>query len=150
MRRALAAAALAALTLTGCSESADPAPAEEPAQSQTGSESAEESPSAGESASESASGAPAGEQPADDAVEVEIEGGSVEPRGKRVDAGVGETITFRVESDRAAELHVHSVPEQVLDVQPGESTLTLVIDRPGLVEVEEHESGVVIVQLEVR
>ena len=41
-------------------------------------------------------------------------------------------------------------PEQVLEVKKGESTLTLVIDRPGLVDIEEHESGMVLLQLEVR
>ncbi len=45
---------------------------------------------------------------------------------------------------------MHSSPEQVLDIAKGESTLTLVIDRPGLVDVEEHDTGLVVLQLEVR
>ena len=39
---------------------------------------------------------------------------------------------------------------QVIDVEKGTSTLTLTIDRPGLVDVEEHDSGRVVLQLEVR
>lgn len=161
MRRALAAAAVAALVLTGCGETEEPTTAEttsespesgsaDESQSPSGSPSKSPSESPSESPSGSPSESPAGEQPVDDAIEVEIEGDSIEPRGKRVEAAVGETITFRVESDRPAELHVHSSPEQVLQVKQGESTVPLVIDRPGLVEVEEHESGLVLVQLEVR
>jgi hypothetical protein len=140
MRRALAAFAVAALVLTGCGES------EEPTASQgTVSESPEPS--------ESPAGSPGQEpsqEPELDAIEVEIEGDRVEPNGMRVQAAAGETITLDVKSDRAAELHVHSSPEQVLEVEPGESTLTLVIERPGIVDIEEHDSGLVVLQLEVR
>ena len=132
MRRALAAFAVAALVLTGCGES------EEPTTSQaTVSESPE------------LSGSPSQElEP--EPIEVEIEGDRVEPNGMRVKAAAGETVTLAVTSDRAAELHVHSSPEQVLEVEPGESTLELVIERPGIVDIEEHDSGLVVLQLEVR
>ena len=75
---------------------------------------------------------------------------SIRPRGKRVEVKAGEPVTLEVESDRPAELHVHSSPEQVLDVKKGESTLSLTIERPGIVDVEEHDSGIVVFQLEVR
>ena len=84
------------------------------------------------------------------AIEIEIEGDRIEPRGKRVKVTAGEPVTLEVESNRAAELHVHSSPEQVLEVKKGESTSSLTIDRPGIVDVEEHESGIVVFQLEVR
>lgn len=147
MRRALAAAAVAALVLTGCAETDEPTTTESPTSSEPA---AAESPSAAESPTE-AVGSPTAE-PSDEpeAIEIEIEGDRVEPNGKRVKVGAGETVTLDVKSDRAAELHVHSSPEQVLEVKPGESTLTLVIDRPGLVHVEEHHTGLVVVQLEVR
>lgn len=132
MRRALAAFAVAALVLTGCGES------EEPTTSQaTVSESPEPS------------GSPS-QEPEPEPIEVEIEGDRVEPNGMRVKAAAGETVTLAVKSDRAAELHVHSSPEQVLEVEPGESTLELVIERPGIVDIEEHDSGLVVLQLEVR
>lgn len=134
MRRALAAFAVAALVLTGCGES------EEPTTSQA---TVSESPEQSESPAVSPSQEP-------EPIEVEIEGDRVEPNGMRVKAAVGETVTLAVKSDRAAELHVHSSPEQVLEVEPGESTLELVIERPGIVDIEEHDSGLVVLQLEVR
>lgn len=130
MRRALAAFAVAALVLTGCGES------EEPTTSQA---TVSESPEPSESPSQ---------EP--EAIEIEIEGDRVEPNGMRVQATAGEPVTLAVKSDRAAELHVHSSPEQVLEVEPGESTLELVIERPGIVDIEEHDSGLVVLQLEVR
>ncbi|HEY0776323.1 MAG TPA: hypothetical protein VGD51_19720 [Nocardioidaceae bacterium] len=130
MRRALAAFAVAALVLTGCGES------EEPTTSQA---TVSESPEQSESPSQ---------EP--EAIEIEIEGDRVEPNGMRVEAATGEPVTLAVKSDRAAELHVHSSPEQVLEVEPGESTLELVIERPGIVDIEEHDSGLVVLQLEVR
>lgn len=132
MRRALAAFAVAALVLTGCGES-------EPTASQATVSESPESPAASPS-----------QEPELEAIEVEIEGDRVEPNGMRVKAAAGETVTLDVKSDRAAELHVHSSPEQVLEVEPGESTLTLVIERPGIVDIEEHDSGLVVLQLEVR
>ena len=148
MRRALAAAAVTALVLTGCAAEEEP------------STSAEESPTASESASASASVEPSpspspddtdeGDDPDDDALEIEIEGDSVKPNGKRVKVTAGEPVVLEIESDRAAELHVHSSPEQVLQVKRGESRIELTIKTPGVVDVEEHDSGIVILQLEVR
>jgi uncharacterized protein YcfL len=148
MRRALAAAAVAALALTGCGSEEPTATTEETPATSTPSE----SPVASESPTESASESPT-ETSTDDSgqtIEIEIEGDRIEPRGKRVKVKAGEPVTLEVESDRPAELHVHSSPEQVLDVEKGESTLSLTIERPGIVDVEEHESGIVVFQLEVR
>lgn len=145
MRRGLAALVLAALTLSGCGGSDEPGTT------------ADETPTAGSSAeSPDAAQSPDDSEADDDAegsgqvVEIEIKGDEVEPKGKRVEVAAGKPITLKVESDRPAEFHVHSSPEQELAVDKGESTLRLTIDRPGIVEVEEHESGTVILQLEVR
>ncbi len=145
MRRALAAAAVAALALSGCAGSDEPSPT------------AEETPAASapsETPSESAEAAPSedsAEEPDDgQAFEIEIEGDRIEPMGKRVKVAAGEPITLKIESDRAAELHVHSSPEQELEVEKGESTLRLTIETPGIVDMEEHESGTVVYQFEVR
>jgi hypothetical protein len=144
MRRALVAASVAVLVLaTGCGGSDEPATtAEETPATSTPTESPTEEPTA-EPTDEPTEDAP-------EAIEIEIEGDRIEPNGKRVKVAAGEEITLEIESDRAAELHVHSSPEQVLEVEPGESTLTLTIDRPGIVDVEEHDTGLVILQLEVR
>ncbi|MGE5718669.1 MAG: hypothetical protein ACM3XQ_02205 [Nocardioidaceae bacterium] len=144
MRRALAAAAVAALALTGCGSEEPTVTTEETPATSTPSESAVASESPTESHTEAST------DDSGHAIEIEIEGDRIEPRGKRVEVKAGEPVTLEVESDRPAELHVHSSPEQVLDVKKGKSTLSLTIERPGIVDVEEHESGIVVFQLEVR
>ena len=44
---------------------------------------------------------------------------------------------------------MHSDPEQELEYDEGTTTLTMTIDKPGLVDVESHTLDKVIVQLEV-
>jgi len=144
MRRALAAAAVLCLALTGCGGNDEPAATETPEETATSS-----TPS--QTAEESASPTPSEDSsPESEAIEIEIEGDKIEPNGRRVKVSAGEPILLEIESDRAAELHVHSSPEQEIAVKQGESTHELTIDRPGVVDVEEHHSGTVIVQLEVR
>jgi hypothetical protein len=139
MRRALAAAVALLAVATGCGGSDEPATtAEETPATSTPTQSPEAEPT---------------DEPTEDApepIEIEIEGDRIEPNGKRVKVDAGVPIALEVESDRTAELHVHSSPEQVLQIEPGESTLDLTIDRPGIVDVEEHDTGLVILQLEVR
>lgn len=145
MRRALAVAVITTLALAGCTGTA-----EEPEPGASAAVSPAPSPS--ESAEEtSAPSEPAAPSPSpDDAIEVEIEGDEISPGGKRIDASTGEPVTLRITSDRAAELHVHALPEQEIEVAKGESTVEITVENPGLVDVEEHETGVVILQLEVR
>jgi uncharacterized protein YcfL len=145
MRRVIAATVLILLTVAGCSSADDPTTEATPAASSTPSEveAPSETASPTDSPTESSS-------PDADAIEIEIEGDRIEPNGRRVEITAGEPITLDVDSDRAAELHVHSSPEQVLTVEQGESTMKLVIETPGVVDVEEHDSGIVVLQLEVR
>ena len=82
-------------------------------------------------------------------VEIGFSGDTVTPNGERVQAEVGETITLRIDSDRAGELHVHSTPEQEIEFRTGRSRHELVIDQPGVVDVEDHDSGRVLLQLQV-
>jgi hypothetical protein len=82
--------------------------------------------------------------------DIELEGHEASPNGQRIKLGVGEKLTLRIESDRPGELHVHSTPEQEISFPAGESERRLVIEQPGVVDVEEHESGLVLLQLEVR
>jgi hypothetical protein len=135
MRRALVALAVPALTLalTGCAGS-DQATR------------SDKTPPAGASKSSGATGSSSATEP----VRVQIKGDSVTPNGTRMQVSAGRPIRLDVTSDREAELHVHSSPEQELEVKKGESTVTFTVDTPGIVEVEEHESGTVILQLEVR
>ncbi|HZJ07696.1 MAG TPA: hypothetical protein VFD59_19865 [Nocardioidaceae bacterium] len=82
-------------------------------------------------------------------MKIEIEGDRIEPNGKRVSVEAGERILLEIESDRAGQLHVHSTPEEEIPFKLGDSMVELKVDTPGIVDVEEHESGTVLLQLEV-
>ena len=83
-------------------------------------------------------------------IEVTISGDSVTPNGERVEVATGQDIELKVTADEAGEIHVHSSPEQELEYQAGETTVTIQgIDQPGTVDVESHTLEKVIVQLEV-
>ena len=84
------------------------------------------------------------------AVTVTREGDSFTPNGERVELGVDQTLVLTIEADEAGELHVHSTPEQEISYDAGTSEHEIVIDRPGVVEVESHEPDVILLQLEVR
>lgn len=77
-----------------------------------------------------------------------IAGEKVTPQGQRIKARVGEPVTVNVTSDRAGELHVHSTPEQEFPYAEGTTTIKVTIDKPGIVDVEDHVAEVVVVQLE--
>lgn len=87
--------------------------------------------------------------PTPEATVVELTVGDAQP-GRRVEVAVGEEIVLRVTATQAGELHVHSSPEQELEFPAGTTDLTLVIDQPGIVDVEDHGSDTLLVQLEVR
>ena len=83
-------------------------------------------------------------------LEVTVNGDQVSPNAEEISLGTGEPLTLQIRSDRAGELHVHAKPEQYVEFGAGTTTTELVIDTPGSVEVEEHESGAVVAQIEVR
>lgn len=118
------------------------------------SSSASASDSASESTSESASATPSDStqtpEPERPTIEITFEGDTVTPNGERVAVPLGEEIDLVITADAPGELHVHSTPEQELAYEAGTSTLPLVIDQPGVVEVESHDLELVVVQLEVR
>jgi len=141
-------AAITAIVSTGCGDTSEEgSPATSP----------EASPATSPEASDSASSAPApteseepGEEASDeDAIEIEIEGDKITPNGERVTLKTGQPVRLEIESDRAGELHVHSTPDEELAFGKGKTTLELTIDTPGVVDVEEHETGLVVLQLEV-
>lgn len=149
MRDRLLIVALAgALSLTACGSETDESTAagdsatvESAAPSST--------PSASKSASESASAAQSA-SPAEVVVEVRIRDGEVDPAGDRIQARVGEPVTFVIDSDVPGELHVHSTPEHSIEIEPGTTEQSITIDQPGVVEAELHDPPLVVVQLEVR
>src|SRR6478752_6188347 len=84
-------------------------------------------------------------------IKVTFDGDSVTPNGDRVEVATGQDVTLEVTADQGGEIHVHSDPEQELEYEAGESTLTIQgIDQPGTVDVESHSLEKVIVQLEVQ
>jgi len=82
-------------------------------------------------------------------VDITIKDGKVTPNGDRVEAKVGQPITLNIDADTAGEIHVHSSPEQEIEFEKGTSSKKLTIDKPGIVDVEDHALEQVIVQLEV-
>lgn len=133
-----------ALTLAACGESTDD-PDAAPTTSASEGEHSEHTPSASASPSASPS-----EEPSGTAIDVTFEGGTVTPSGEVRQAEVGEGVTLRITADAPGELHIHSTPEQEVPYDAGTSTVTLTFDRPGSVDVESHDLGIIIVKLEVR
>lgn len=142
-RSLLALTATAALLLGGCGED-EPAATEEPAASGG-------SPSASESKEPKRTKETSPPEPVEEvAVDVSITGDDVTPVAQQVELGVGETLLLRVDSDRAGELHVHSSPEQFVNFAAGASELDLKFDKPGSVDIEEHDSGALIARVLVQ
>jgi hypothetical protein len=125
-----------ALALASCSGEDTPAADQTPAASGTTSPSTEATPT--EDAKTDGT-----------VIEITIDGDTVDPNGDRVEVPLGEPVTFDITADRDGELHVHSTPEEELAFSRGDTEAELTFDKPGVVDVEDHESGKVIVQLQV-
>jgi hypothetical protein len=156
-------AAVVVLMLAGCggggSDNTGAAGDEQtssPSAEASASESPTESPSddSTDDSTEDSTDGPGDVETEDDAVEIEIEieNGRVTPSGERVDVQVGEPIRLVVDSDAADELHVHSTPEHSFPVKAGDDDkqFEFTLNQPGVVEVELHELGDVVVSLAAR
>lgn len=76
--------------------------------------------------------------------------GKVDPSGKKVDAKVGDTITFVITSDHDDEVHIHGIDVEI-EVKAGETvTHEVTLDTSGSFEVESHHPAKVILILNVR
>lgn len=117
--------------LAGCSTDDDPSPS-----------TASASESASSSGSPSTSPTETGPLLA-----VTISGDQVLPNAEEIGIDTDQTLVISIESDRPGELHVHSKPEQLLEFPAGRSEQELTIQTPGLVDIEEHETGAVVAQL---
>lgn len=147
MRALTALTVTAALTaaLSGCAS--DPEPAT-PSSAST-SESTSPTPAGSPSASSKEKPTPKETPESGPELVVTISGSEVSPNAEVISVDTDEPLLVRFTSDRPGELHVHSKPEQVLEFPAGKSEQELVIETPGLVEIEEHETGAVVAQLKV-
>lgn len=138
VRRSLLIPLLAAGLVAGCGTEPEPAgaPGAPPAP-----------PSAPAPAAPAAPTDPAA--PAGQRVELAYAGGEVAGGVQRVSVPLGSTVTLTVTGDAPDEVHVHGYDEY-LDVAPGtEGTVTFQADIPGVFEVELHDSGLLLAQLQV-
>lgn len=84
-------------------------------------------------------------------IDVTIKGGTVTPTNEQLQAGLGEQIVIRVDSDAADELHVHSTPEHTFPVAVGPAqSFQFTVEVPGRVDVELHESHTTIATIQVQ
>ena len=137
------------LTVTGCaSDDAEPAVTDS-AEASSPTDNAERKATAKPGADDSASAPSNTDAGSSKTIDITLENGEFSPV-QRVEVEAGQPITLNIDADEAGELHVHANPEQEVSFEAGESTHRLTVGEPGLVEVESHDSGDVVLQLEVR
>jgi hypothetical protein len=101
-------------------------------------------------ATDTATGAPTSTTPVGVTIDISLEDGRFTPQGKTIKVPLGEPVTLSITSDVAGELHVHDDAGTPVPFTVGATTKELRFEAPGVIEVEDHDSGVVVVQLEVR
>jgi plastocyanin len=98
----------------------------------------------------SSSGGDTGSGGKTDTVRVAVKDGKVTPATHRVPVAKGDTVKLVVTTDTADAVHVHGVDIEK-ETTPGTPvTITFVAKDAGIYEVETHESGLQLLQLEVR
>ncbi|MDP3891222.1 hypothetical protein [Nocardioides sp.] len=88
-------------------------------------------------------------QPSGPTLAVTVDGDDVGPNATELTVAAGEPLLITVTASRPGELHVHSKPEQFVEFAKGVTTYELVVDVPGQVEIEEHDTSVVVAQVQV-
>lgn len=140
--RVLAPAVLAlSLLAAGCGDGEDGTGPASPAPAATAPTEAAPQPSASETPSE----------PAFDGtlIQVTIKGGKVTPAPSTHKIAKGSKVRIEVTSDTADELHVHGY-DNTADLKPGETAVVeLTATQSGRFEVETHDSGLVLFNLQV-
>lgn len=121
----------------------------------TGTPSVDPSASATPSDSASASASPSGSASASadqgTVIEINLVAGKPEPVLEPTQKfAKGDTITIRVTTDKAYEIHVHGY-DYSIDAKPGETVeKTFTLDKQGSFEVEVEETGKLLFNLQVR
>jgi hypothetical protein len=83
-------------------------------------------------------------------VEVRVAGGTVTGPKGRVKVAKGSTVTLKVTSDVADEVHLHGYDKRVDVEKGGTATLTFTADLTGVFEAELESKGLPLVQLQVQ
>jgi hypothetical protein len=96
-------------------------------------------------ATPSATATPAGAK----VIKVTLKGSTTDPAGVQVAVKRGQPVVLDIDADAAGQIHVHSTPEHLIAFPEGRSQAGFTIDRPGIVDVEDHTLDELIVQLEV-
>lgn len=87
---------------------------------------------------------------ADVEVNVKIAGDEVSPAPARVEVEQGQRVRVRVTSDQADTIHVHGYDLEA-QVTPGKpATIEFTADQTGMYEVETHEGGLLLTQLQIQ
>ncbi len=83
------------------------------------------------------------------AIVIRVEGGQVVEGPDVISVTQGEMVSFVVEGDATDEIHVHGY-DLTFALEPGvPSTVSFVAEATGIFEVELHESGAVLTEVEV-
>ena len=98
----------------------------------------------------SSTGGDAGSSGKTDTIRVAVKDGKVTPATHREPVPKGDTVKLVVTTDTADEVHVHGVDIEKETVPGKPVTITFVAKDAGIYEVETHESGLQLLQLEVR
>jgi heme/copper-type cytochrome/quinol oxidase subunit 2 len=81
---------------------------------------------------------------------VSVKDGKVSPKTHRVKVAVGSSVRILVSSDVDDEVHVHGYDIE-REISAGQSvTIDFTADQTGVFEVETHESGLLLLQLQVQ
>jgi plastocyanin len=81
---------------------------------------------------------------------VSVKDGKVSPKAHRVKVAVGSSVRILVSSDVDDEVHVHGYDIE-REISAGQSsTIEFTADQTGIFEVETHESGLLLLQLQVQ
>lgn len=141
-RQALAALSVFTLFAIGGCGSSDSRPSADTQTSTTGSSTTASN--AGSSSTSTAASSTPGRL-----VEITVAGGQVTGGVKRVNVDIGESVTIRITSDVAEEVHVHGY-DLMRDLTPGAPVeLSFTADIPGVFEVELEQSGLEVAELQV-
>lgn len=136
--------AMACAVLSGCGQAPSTGAAPESTPIPTSSPAPASSPVAGPS---SPAAAPTG--PSARVITLTVRGGQVSGDTGRVEVPLGTPVTINVTSDVADEIHLHGYDKEAQIPAGGTGTVEFTADIPGVFELELHESGRQLLQLQV-